>query len=161
MESCFQLLLPRFDLLPPNNSDSVTSNLELAEFEYSSGDSEEEEDDEQQLEDESEILTKDEIKVSEDDMPITKTAEISSKTIHEEGSDSEEEWEEVEGGDSDVLQAHGIAGQNYSLTIELPKTVKVIENEENASIISTLKERRHLVASKFLPAVNKWIQVGK
>ena len=173
MESCFQLLLPRFELLPL--SDSVTGDLRPMEFESSSGDGEEEEDaDEQQLEDDDEVEVEEqqleadedecnhEGKVKEGDMPVTKTAETSSKPILEDDSDDEseeEEWEEVEGGD--VLQAHGIAGHNYSLTIELPKTVKVIENEENSSIISTLMERHRLVASKFLPAVNKWIQVGE
>ena len=166
MESCFQLLLPRFDLLPPDFSDPAAGDLGQAEFESSSSDGEEEENNEHQLEEQDEAtiddnLTKDEDKLRKD-MPVPKTAEAStsSETPYEDSDDdSEEEWEEVEGGDSDVLQVHGIAGHTYSLTIELPRTVKVIENEENASIISTLKERHHVVVNKFLPAVNKWIQV--
>ena len=75
-------------------------------------------------------------------------------------SDSEIEWEDVGGGGSgDLLGAHGMLGHGWSLTLDIPKRVEVQEGEDNDSIVLALRERYKIVTSKYIPSLNKWIEV--
>ena len=178
MEGCFQLFLPRFDL---TQSDTHTHTIQdLGLFESSSSEKEEEEEEKEEKEKdeeekEEEEKKKDEAKKDEEektqchkcvlDKQSTMVGSVSSGVQDTRTSDSddsdEEDWEEVEGNDKDELQEHGITGHSYNLTIELPRMVEILENTENTSIISTLRERHHMVINRYLPAVCKWIQVRR
>ena len=81
-------------------------------------------------------------------------------SMEDSDSDSEVEWEEVSLlQDSLLLQEHGFASRGYSIPIELSAKVEVCENDDNSSIITTLQETYHLLREKFIPTVNRWIEV--
>ena len=59
------------------------------------------------------------------------------------------------------LQEHGLMSRGFSIpiTIELSKRPEVKETEDNTSIIATLQECKQLLAEKYLPTINKWMEV--
>ena len=59
------------------------------------------------------------------------------------------------------LQEHGLMSRGFSIpiTIELSKQPEVTETEDNTSIIATLQECKQLLAEKYLPTINKWMEV--
>ena len=83
-------------------------------------------------------------------------------------SSSDVEWEDVPmTGSHDQrpaadLQEHGLMSRGFSIpiTIELSTTPEVRETEDNASIIATLQECKQLLSEKYLPTINKWMEVG-
>lgn len=84
-------------------------------------------------------------------------------------SSSDVEWEDVPmSGSHDQpqgaadLQEHGLTSRGFSIpiTIELSTTPEVRETEDNASIIATLQECKQLLSEKYLPTINKWMEVG-
>ena len=82
-------------------------------------------------------------------------------------SSSDVEWEDVpmtgshDQGAAD-LQEHGLMSRGFSIpiTIELSITPEVRETEDNSSIIATLQECKQLLSEKYLPTINKWMEVG-
>lgn len=88
-------------------------------------------------------------------------------------SSSDVEWEEVpiselvscESRDQAAvltdLQEHGLTSRGFSIpiTIELSRQPEVRETEDNTSIIATLQECKQLLSEKYLPAINKWMEV--
>ena len=88
-------------------------------------------------------------------------------------SSSDVEWEEVpiselvssESHDQAAvltnLQEHGLMSRGFSIpiTIELSKQPEVKETEDNTSIIATLQECKQLLVEKYLPTINKWMEV--
>lgn len=79
-------------------------------------------------------------------------------------SDSEEEdWVEVgPSTSSSELEGHGISGREFNLTITLPQgknTLLLEENEDNQSIFENLRGCHVLCENKYLPTVNRWLQV--
>lgn len=87
-------------------------------------------------------------------------------------SSSDVEWEDVPtssrsrdqllgGTAGDLLQEHGLTSRGFSIpiTIELSTTPEVRETEDNASIIATLQECKQLLSEKYLPTINKWMEV--
>ena len=82
----------------------------------------------------------------------------------EEGSgsdDSEVEWEEVEEGEESLLQQHGFTshGMTIPIEIDLSNRVRLEEDEDNSSILATLRENQQLLRDKFLPALGRWLEV--
>ena len=83
-------------------------------------------------------------------------------------SSSDVEWEDVpmsgshDQGGADLLQEHGLTSRGFSIpiTIELSTQPEVRETEDNASIIATLQECKQLLSEKYLPTINKWMEVG-
>ena len=79
--------------------------------------------------------------------------------------DSDVEWEDVgPGGKSEeLLQEHGFASRGYTIPIEIPSSshVNVTETEDNSSILATLREAHHLLTDKYLPAITRWMEVGR
>lgn len=92
-------------------------------------------------------------------------------------SDSDSEWVDVpddshtsliegEGqsgpSPSGGLQAHGIPAQSYSVTVELPKSGRVVieEAEDNSVILNTLRDCEHVVRSSLLPDCSRTIEVS-
>ena len=78
--------------------------------------------------------------------------------------DSDVEWEDVGPGDTSedlLLQEHGFASRGYTIPIEIPSSshVPIMENEDNSSILATLRETHHLLTDKYLPAVSRWMGV--
>ena len=79
-------------------------------------------------------------------------------------SDSEVEWEDVEpvytaqvGVD---LQEHGLIAHSFSIPIQLNPRVEVKETEDNSSILATLRERKKMLVSHHLPAINRCLEAS-
>ena len=108
------------------------------------------------------------------------TEEIGRRTLEDIGaassddsdSSSDVEWEDVPtssrsrdqllGGTAGaLLQEHGLTSRGFSIpiTIELSTIPEVRETEDNASIIATLQECKQLLSEKYLPTINKWMEV--
>ena len=95
--------------------------------------------------------------------------EISGAYSDDSDSSSDVEWEDVPmsrshdqlQGAAD-LQEHGLTSRGFSIpiTIELSTTPEVRETEDNTSIIATLQECKQLLSEKYLPAINKWMEVS-
>ena len=99
-------------------------------------------------------------------------SDITSEKENESDSESEVEWEEVgmgleesehgevgTEGEGSSFSAHGMIGSGWSMTIEVPEMVRVVEEEDNESLVAVLKERHKMVKEKYLKRVNKWIEV--
>lgn len=86
-------------------------------------------------------------------------------------SSSDVEWEDVpilgpSLGSHDQaaeLQEHGFTSRGFSIpiTIELGNQPEVRETEDNTSIIATLQECKQLLSEKYLPNINKWMEVSE
>ena len=108
------------------------------------------------------------------------TEEIGGRTLEDIGaassddsdSSSDVEWEDVPtssrshdqllgGTAGDLLQEHGLTSRGFSIpiTIELSTIPEVRETEDNTSIIATLQECKQLLSEKYLPTINKWMEV--
>ena len=108
------------------------------------------------------------------------TEEIDGRTLEDIGaassddsdSSSDVEWEDVPtssrshdqllgGTAGDLLQEHGLTSRGFSIpiTIELSTIPEVRETEDNSSIIATLQECKQLLSEKYLPTINKWMEV--
>ena len=74
--------------------------------------------------------------------------------------DSDVEWEDVEPEVDTLLQEHGLSSRGITIPIELSLQARVVETEDNCSIIATLRETRQLLREKFLPSVIKWMEVS-
>ncbi len=74
-------------------------------------------------------------------------------------SDSELEWEDVDPAFDFDLQAHGIATYGFSIPIQLDAIPVLREDKNNSSILTALRESRHLLADKYLLTINKWMEV--
>ena len=115
-------------------------------------------------------------KLLESDM----TEEVGGRTLEDIGaassddsdSSSDVEWEDVPtssrshdqllgGTAGDLLQEHGLTSRGFSIpiTIELSTIPEVRETEDNSSIIATLQECKQLLSEKYLPTINKWMEV--
>lgn len=72
------------------------------------------------------------------------------------------EWEDVDPQQSNALlfQEHGLVSRGYSIPIELSTQPQIAENEDNSSIIATLRENYQLLRTKYLKNVNKWLEVS-
>lgn len=84
-------------------------------------------------------------------------------------SSSDVEWEDVpmsrphdQVQEVADLQEHGLTSRGFSIpiTIELSTIPEVRETEDNASIIATLQECKQLLSEKYLPNINKWMEVS-
>ena len=92
-----------------------------------------------------------------------------SSSNSESDSDSELEWEDVDPiqlqaaphsvSDFD-LQAHGIATHGFSIPIRLDAVPVVQEDEDNSSILTALRESRQLLVERYLPTINRWMEVS-
>ena len=108
------------------------------------------------------------------------TEEIGGRTLEDIGaassddsdSSSDVEWEDVPtssrsddlllgGTAGNLLQEHGLTSRGFSIpiTIELSTIPEIRETEDNASIIATLQECKQLLSEKYLPTINKWMEV--
>lgn len=74
-------------------------------------------------------------------------------------SDSEFEWEDVDPAFDFDLQAHGIATHGFSIPIQFDAIPVLREDKNNSSILTALKENKHLLADKHLLTINKWMEV--
>ena len=94
---------------------------------------------------------------------------MQSSSNSESDSDSELEWEDVDPiqlqaaphrvSDFD-LQAHGIATHGFSIPIQLDAVPVVQEDEDNSSILTTLRESKQLLVERYLPTINRWMEVS-
>ena len=79
--------------------------------------------------------------------------------------ESDVEWEDVEPGDQseEFLHEHGFASRGITIPIEISSSshVDITETEDNSSIIATLRESHHLLTEKYLPAITRWMEVGR
>lgn len=153
MESCFQLLCPRFDLLTPaqgSTSQNTGEHDKTADQETTAT---------EELVACSSVSNRDEQDGScSEQLGVTEQCHEECLGENSDSDCSDVEWEEVEPVDEE-LRAHGIADNGYTLTIELPATLEVVKGEDNTSVVDTLRERQHLLTNNYLPAVNRWIQV--
>ena len=110
--------------------------------------------------------------------PVEAKDDVDRTTESDSDSDSDSEWVDVpddthtsliegEGqsgpSPSGGLQAHGIPAQSYSVTVELPKSGRVVieEAEDNSVILSTLRDCEHIVHSSLLPDCSRTIEVSR
>ena len=79
--------------------------------------------------------------------------------------ESDVEWEDVEPGDQseEFLHEHGFASRGITIPIEISSSshVDINETEDNSSILATLGESHHLLTDKYLPAITRWMEVGR
>ena len=67
--------------------------------------------------------------------------------------------------DSDAISTpagnyHGIPTQNYKLTINITLgKINIMETEDNRDILATLRDLMNEIKIKFMPMVNKWINI--
>ena len=55
---------------------------------------------------------------------------------------------------------HGITTQNYSLSIQVNSDViHLEETPDNTDVLSTLKEQCQVMENKFMPLIQKWLEV--
>ena len=87
--------------------------------------------------------------------------EETENTCNDNGSDdSDVEWEEIATTEGeDPLAVNGLVRRSLNVvTVTIPDKVK-IKQEENESLIETLKEHYKLLTKTYLPRINKWIEV--
>ncbi len=170
MESCFEILMPSFNVQHP---ESHTSNIRT-EMGFCFGRSDSRSsgsfvsiEDSIEWEEEGKEIERGEQPVMEavstKDM-AQKNGTEDDRNGTEDESDSEVEWEEVGTSlDTDRIDgrgfdAHGMIGTGWNVTFELPDTVQVVE-EHNEGLIEVLRERHRLLTGKYLRTIGKWMEV--
>ncbi len=86
-------------------------------------------------------------------------AEVDSDQT-ESDSESELEWEDVGPALDFDLQGHGIATHGFSIPIQLDAVPVFKEDENNSSVLIALRDNKHLLVDKYLPAINKLMEVS-
>ncbi len=156
MESCFEILMPLFDI---QQSDSHTTGNMRMEHHYTRQYS-------------SSSTTSD---ISLDNNDQNRTGSDQNRT-EDNDSDSDVEWEDVVNygdigdrgefgahgvSDEGGFSAHGMIGNDWNVTIEIPETINIYQTEHNETLVDILKERYKLLTQKYLKNINKWMEVCK
>ncbi|XP_015816256.3 UV-stimulated scaffold protein A isoform X2 [Nothobranchius furzeri] len=71
--------------------------------------------------------------------------------------ESDEEEESVDEGS--FIRNSGLVSYSYSLNVSLGPALRVEETDDNEPVVSTMMELHQLLTTKYLPAVNTWVQV--
>lgn len=174
MESCFQILMPMFEPEPEpqTNENTITKGSPFIRFDSTSndGDFDGVESDDNEAEANNEGAESD---MDDDDIHVLHEDEIktSMNGNQSDTSDSEVEWEDVEtelntGNESEATittagGAHGMVGDNWNISFEIPQTLQVIKGKDNDSLVEVLKEKYGLLVGKYLRNIGKWIEVEK
>ena len=176
MESCFQILMPAFDVQPESQtSDNNGKELSFVRLtstgssdSFVSIDSCNVNDDDDEDHDNGINDSIDEQKTADSLTHQNETKDDRSE--NQSDSDSDVEWEEVgmgmglEVGNGDVAAsdgfgAHGMIGTGWNVTFEVPDTVQVVEGEHNDTLVEVLRERHKTLTRKHLKSINRWIEV--
>ena len=74
----------------------------------------------------------------------------------EDEDEQDEDFEEV-----DFVRQHGLGSQHYRLSIEInDQVVELVETNDNTDLLAALKEQCVLMEKKYLPMIQKWLEVG-
>ena len=75
------------------------------------------------------------------------------------GSDSDEDINDTV-SEADVVRDHGLMSQLYRMQVEIsPEDLAVRETDDNTDILLALREFARQVARKFIPQVQRWLEV--
>lgn len=78
----------------------------------------------------------------------------------EEEEDSSAESDTEEGVDKDVfIRSSGLMSHTYRLDLKVSSDLNVKETEENEAVVNTMRDLHRLISSRYLPAIQSWIQV--
>ncbi|XP_060783442.1 UV-stimulated scaffold protein A isoform X2 [Neoarius graeffei] len=78
----------------------------------------------------------------------------------EEKEDSSGESDVEEGVDEDAfIRSSGLMSHTYHLDLNMSSDLNVKETEENEAVLNNMRDLHRLISSKYLPAVQSWIQV--
>ena len=88
----------------------------------------------------------------------------------EDHCESSEEFEEISSGESEdsdgnqdvdeLVRGHGLGSKKYNLTLDLSlDSVQLRETPDNTDVLHTLKDIVQLVNIKFLPLLQKWLEI--
>ncbi|XP_041653616.1 UV-stimulated scaffold protein A [Cheilinus undulatus] len=182
MESCMRLLFPEFELTDIQMANSSPSNSQPAN-ECPSGDeqpccskdvkddrkervmkkTEEEEIGQEKNREVGEISRKKGKKDEEreDEKRKDRKEQEEKKEEEEESSEGEEEEEEDEEtpDDDSFIRNSGLISHSYSLDLNLSPGLHIKETEDNEAVVSTVIDLHKLIKTKYLPAVQGWVQV--
>ncbi|MCJ8733852.1 hypothetical protein PDJAM_G00228580 [Pangasius djambal] len=87
-----------------------------------------------------------------------RVAEVSKGEEEKEDSSGESDMEE--GVDEDVfIRSSGLMSRTYRLDLNVSSDLKVKETEENEAVVNTMRDLHRLISSRYLPAIQSWIQV--
>ncbi|XP_059821582.1 UV-stimulated scaffold protein A isoform X2 [Hypanus sabinus] len=82
----------------------------------------------------------------------------SNEELDDFSQDEEGESEQLEDNEETFIRSHGLLSHKYSLDLEINTGLKIEEDEDNSAIINNIKDLQRLIASKYLPTVQYWIQ---
>nr|XP_015816336.2 UV-stimulated scaffold protein A isoform X3 [Nothobranchius furzeri] len=83
--------------------------------------------------------------------------EYRDRRVKECEMESDEEEESVDEGS--FIRNSGLVSYSYSLNVSLGPALRVEETDDNEPVVSTMMELHQLLTTKYLPAVNTWVQV--
>lgn len=135
--------------LVPTETDNPVIKSEIPIMTSSSGISEADEKGIFQVKRESES---DKILCHENDVDEDDFKEISGSSSSEDEGDLSEE---------DVVRSYGLGTQQYRISIEInTEDISIEETGDNTDLINSLKDSNRHVSKKFLPRVQRWLEVG-
>ncbi|XP_072898346.1 UV-stimulated scaffold protein A [Hemitrygon akajei] len=82
----------------------------------------------------------------------------SNEELDDFSQNEEGESEQLEDNEETFIRSHGLLSHKYSLDLEINTSLKIEEDEDNSAIINNIKDLQRLIASKYLPTVQYWIQ---
>ncbi|XP_024918964.1 UV-stimulated scaffold protein A isoform X2 [Cynoglossus semilaevis] len=86
--------------------------------------------------------------------------ETDEREEKEEDEESDEEEGEEDCDEEDFfMRSSGLISYSYSLDLNLSPGLHVEETEDNEAVVSTVMDLHRLITTKYLPAVQGWVQV--